>query len=260
MNRKKDIAVLIVVPCFNEEHRLKTEAFLRFSIDNPNIHFLFVNDGSTDNTAQILRDLCQENHSLNYISFDANRGKAEAVRQGVLFAQNELDQYDFIGFLDADLSTPLFEINNFISAIALLENIKFVLGIRVIRLGAIIEQNRIRYYLSRIFANLAGLVLNESLFDTQCGAKLIHTSVAPRLFEEAFISKWLFDVELIARFKILFSGQPDHVILEHPLEEWRGIKGSKIKKRHFLNVPYHLIKIWFKYRKDIKKSQPLTKQ
>ena len=100
---------LIVVPCYNESKRLKQEEFLAFVQDNPDVEFLFANDGSRDNTLEVLQVLCDRHPSLHLYDIQPNGGKAEAVRKGMLYGAEHLSP-DYIAFWDADLATPLNEI------------------------------------------------------------------------------------------------------------------------------------------------------
>jgi glycosyltransferase involved in cell wall biosynthesis len=243
----KAIKVLIIVPCYNEEKRLQTNSFVQFAIDNPNIHFLFVDDGSRDETAVVLKELCDKLKHSDCLILDSNVGKAEAIRSGVLSLYEKSEDYEFIGYLDADLSTPLDEIIDFLEVIGKNGNIRFLMGIRVARMGAKVHRKKSRHYIGRIFATAVSLLLREPIYDSQCGAKLIHSSVADELFREKFITKWLFDVELIFRLKALSPDFKD-IIFEHPLKKWTDVGGSKLKTKDFLNAPVELFRIWRRYR------------
>jgi len=242
--------ILIIVPCYNEASRLDTNAFYEFSLNNPNVHFLFVNDGSTDNILQLLQILCNKHNNLNYITSANNVGKAEALRSGVMSIKNK-EQYNFIGYFDADLSVPLNEIQAFLEVIKKREKTKFIFGMRIARLGAKINRNLLRHYLGRVFATFVSIILKEPIYDSQCGAKLIHSSIIFKLFEKPFISKWLFDVELLSRFKMLYPNYMNQIV-EYPISEWNEISGSKLKIKHYLLAPFELFKIWLKYRKFLK--------
>ena len=74
---------LIVIPCYNEANRLNKDAFLSFVLNNEDIEFLFVNDGSTDDTLSMLQTFSTENNKIHYLDLAKNGGKAEAVRQGI---------------------------------------------------------------------------------------------------------------------------------------------------------------------------------
>lgn len=249
------IKVLIVIPCYNEQFRLKVESFLQFTNNNSNIHFLFVDDGSKDLTAKILKDLCHKIKNADFLVLNKNVGKGEAIRSGILAYESNLKNYDFIGYIDADLSVPLKEINNFLLTIQKNKNIKFILGARIARLGANINRNTSRHYLGRIFATVVSFILKEPVYDSQCGAKLIHYSIAIELFKDKFISKWFFDVELLIRGKVIFPNYND-MIYEHPLTNWTEVPGSKLKFKNFLYAPFELFKIWNNYHKSLKNVLP----
>jgi dolichyl-phosphate beta-glucosyltransferase len=221
--------VAIVVPCFNEEKRLPLDSFKSFSQKYPHITFCFVNDGSKDNTSKILKD-----SGLRVLDLEQNVGKAEAVRTGVINMANE--GYQWIGFWDADLATPLEEIPRFLEKG---QNSKFELitGARILRMGSFIQRKAHRHYLGRIFATLVSLSLKLPVYDTQCGAKLFSNNLTGELFSTPFRSKWFFDVELLFRLK------DKSLVYEYPLNQWADISGSKLKLWDFIKVPYELYKI-----------------
>jgi len=233
----------IIVPCYNEELRLEVEPFLDFADGHPDIHFLFVDDGSKDQTTNVLAKLCKQSNQLNYITLEENVGKAEAVRKGILKCS---ENYSIVGYLDADLATPLEEM---IRLLHIFEsrNTKFLLASRVKRLGTKINRKPLRHILGRIFATLTSLLVELPVYDSQCGAKWINSEVALTIFKEPFISKWLFDVELLFRMKkYLPSDVPN--ILEVPLYYWIEKGESKIKFTDTFNFPIELLRIALKYK------------
>lgn len=236
----------IVVPCYNEAERLNVNAFIEFVKSNDLIDFLFVNDGSKDETIRVLEKL-QSNYpdKIMVLDLKKNQGKAEAVRQGMLhmFA---LKKYKYVGFWDADLATPLIEINRLLFA-STYSDFKIVLASRLKRLGANVERKRLRHLLGRVFSTFASLILNLPVYDTQCGAKLFHHSTET-LFNEKFITKWLFDIEILARYRNLYGIDKALVDLyEYPISTWKEIGGSKLKSSHMLKVPIELLRIKQKY-------------
>lgn len=238
----------IIVPCYNEEKRLPVEAFLFFVGKNKDIQFLFVNDGSKDNTLEILTNLSSKTGRILMLDLQNNRGKAEAVRQGMLHAVENLNS-DYIGFWDADLATPLNEIERFIDCFQK-NDCQMVMGCRLMRLGANVKRKKSRHYLGRFFATAASIILKLQVYDTQCGAKLYKSNIVSPLFEKPFISNWIFDVELLARYITIF-GLEDAAkkIFEYPLPSWEDIAGSSIKIKDFLRAPVELWKIKRKYLK-----------
>ena len=237
---------IIVIPCYNEGDRIDVQEFIRFINDNSCFNFLFINDGSTDNTEDVIRGLNRlypERFLVKNLS--NNSGKAEAVRQGFLeaFKMN----YEYIGFLDADLATPLSAINILCDYLKQ-EKISIVIGSRVRLLGRKIERNPIRHYIGRVFATFASFILDVPIYDSQCGAKIFKNNAhLKRVFSQPFWVKWIFDVEILGRFKLL-NDNLEQCIIEYPLEAWRDIKGSKIKLKDFLKAPYELFKLWLLFR------------
>jgi len=253
-NNQNIVKVLIIIPCYNEESRLKIESFHQFADKNSNLHFLFVDDGSSDLTARIIKDLCKKTKNADYLILNKNVGKGEAIRRGVLAYESKLNDWEFIGYLDADLSVPLEEINNSLSTLQENENISFLLGARISRLGAHINRTARRHYIGRVFATLVSLILKEPVYDSQCGFKLIKSTMAIELFKDEFISKWLFDVELLFRWKIIFPNYIDS-LYEQPLMNWTEVSGSKLKFKDFLSAPFGLFTIWNSYRKSLRNAE-----
>ncbi|MDR1341802.1 MAG: glycosyltransferase [Prevotellaceae bacterium] len=239
---------IIVIPCYNEEKRLRSHDFLDFVQVHPDVTFLFVNDGSKDNTLVMLQNLSRQSAKLMLLNLPKNAGKAEAVRQGVMYILQKWQPHR-IGFWDADLSTPLNEIECFIQQMEKY-GCSMVIGTRIKRLGAKVYRKTTRFLLGRMFATVAAYMMNLPVYDTQCGAKLFKTQLAASLFQLPFISKWLFDVELLARY-IQLSGIPTvcRQVYEYPVYEWQDIGGSKLKLVDFLSAPMELWKIWRTYIK-----------
>ena len=240
--------IALVVPCYNEENRLPTEDFVEFVRSDPQVRFIFVDDGSTDNTLRHIESLRADfPRNIDVLSTDTNKGKAEAVRLGVLFADRSLN-CELIGFWDADLSTPLTELRRFQEVFQANKTCEFVSGARILRMGSDISRHWYRHYLGRALATGSSIALNLPYYDTQCGAKVFRKGAARTLFEEPFLSQWLFDIELIFRLKSAVS--PDRcqfVFHELPLTVWRDVHGSKLSVRDVVKAPYELFRIWRHY-------------
>lgn len=241
----------IIVPCYNESMRFIGQEFIDYAKDNKEVYFIFVDDGSTDDTKEKISVLCRSNpEQIMCLSLQKNHGKAEAVRHGFLQAI-EMD-FANIGFWDADLSTPLRFINRFCE---LLDNhgITGVMGSRVKLLGRRIERRALRHYVGRVFATLASLVLGIAVYDTQCGAKVFAVNNdLKRVFSKPFRVKWTFDVEILARYKLIYKDiQPnivENTFVEYPLEQWIHVSGSKVRTRDFMVAVVELIKIFLLLR------------
>lgn len=237
----------IIIPCYNEEERLDVARFCDFASPSHSITFLFVNDGSTDSTLRLLESLKGSAPTkFAVLNLQQNRGKAEAVRQGFLAA---VDSHpDYVGFWDADLATPLHTISDFLDVAESRPELEMIIGSRVKLLGRKIERRPSRHYLGRIFATAVSTILGVEVYDTQCGAKLFRASSSINaLFQQPFHSRWIFDVEIIARLIQARRGkelrQPEHVIYEFPLTEWTDMPGSKLKYSDFIRAAWELYRI-----------------
>ena len=230
----------IVVPCYNEGNRLCVPAFLDF-LKNSSHSIFFVNDGSVDNTLEVSKTIQSKfPKKVAVLNLSENSGKAEAVRQGI-FAALEDPEYDCIGYLDADLATPLTEVDFLLSHLK--DEIQVVIGSRVKRLGSHIKRYAFRHYLGRIFATMASVTLDLEVYDSQCGAKIFRKETAKKLFSKPFESRWLFDLELLYRLKNDHPKNFNEVILEVPLRTWQEKGDTRIRFLDFITAPIELLKI-----------------
>ena len=242
----------IIVPCFNEERRLQTERFLAFAAAHEDVHLLFVDDGSTDGTRAVLEGMqAKADGRIDVLVLEQNGGKAEAVRRGVRHAAT--GAVETFGYWDADLSTPLDQILPFADLLDERPELLVVMGSRVKLLGRAIERQAARHYLGRVFATCASLVLRLPVYDTQCGAKLFRNTHGTRwAFRTPFLSRWLFDVELLARLGLLGKRRAAYdthtCVYEKPLPVWRDIAGSKLKLRDWVKASWELVRIGCRYR------------
>ena len=206
---------IVVVPCYNESKRLRQDDFLHYVEQNDDVAFLFANDGSRDNTLEVLQELTAKHERLLMLDIQPNGGKAEAVRKGMLYAAEQYKP-DYIAFWDADLATPLDEIEPMVKWAD--KGYDAVMGLRLMRLGAKVKRKTMRHYLGRCFATVASMMLKLPVYDTQCGSKLFRREVVEAIFQEQFITRWLFDVELLARYKQRYGvEQAIQKIYEYPL-------------------------------------------
>ena len=245
------IQTCIVVPCYNESTRLPAAEFIHFLDSNHEVCFLFVNDGSTDATLPMLHQLCAT-HPGRLFCFDLNlnHGKAEAVRLGMIRAIDDL-QPTFVGFWDADLATPLDAIPSFVEKLTGDEHLQMVFGARIRLLGRQVHRKLTRHYIGRLFATTVSFVLRMPIYDTQCGAKLFRsTPTLSAVLTEPFLSRWIFDVEIIARFIQAAKGDRTVVenwIFELPLMRWEDVAGSKLHPFDFLHAIGDILAIHQKY-------------
>jgi glycosyltransferase involved in cell wall biosynthesis len=222
----------LIIPCYNEARRLDTASMLTL-LDDDQLELLFVDDGSTDSTREILEQLALgHGDKVGLLALDKNLGKAEAVRRGLVIAcESGAEQ---VGYLDADLATPPHEIQR-LARVMSTGTAQVVVGARVALLGHKIERSAMRHYLGRVFATMASTTLRLAIYDTQCGAKLFR--VTPTLVDAIatpFLSRWAFDVELIGRMRCGSENTPAIAagdFWEEPLRVWRDVEGSKLAPR-----------------------------
>jgi glycosyltransferase involved in cell wall biosynthesis len=241
----------VVLPCFDEERRLDPGRLLAFVDACPDAALVLVDDGSRDGTLALLRELeAQRPGRIEAVALPANRGKAEAVRHGVLHALARRPTY--VGYWDADLATPLDLVPDFVRVLDEHPQIELVMGARVALLGRAIERHLHRHYVGRLGATLISAVLGIPVYDTQCGAKLLRADAARALFEQPFAAGWTFDVELLARLARGRAAQgrapAAEAIYELPLPVWRDVPGSKLRPADYLRAARDLWRIHRRYR------------
>ena len=238
----------VVIPCYNEAERLLSAEFTDFIDKNSGYHLCFVNDGSKDNTLEVLYKLQKGREDfITVYDCEKNGGKAEAVRLGMLYMAQRAD-LDYIGFLDADLSTDLADFDDMASTI---ENsdFKIVSGSRISRMGANITKESARKVISMTINFIIRNILSMNFKDTQCGAKIFHKDVINLAFDKKFITKWLFDVEIFMRMRKHFGLDKARAMMcEKPLKRWIHADGSKLSMKDSIKIIGQLGQIAWFYR------------
>jgi glycosyltransferase involved in cell wall biosynthesis len=235
---------VIVIPCFNEEHRLDLQRLAGLA-GSGRVGLLFVDDGSADGTLPLLRGLSDASSAVDVLQLPRHLGKGEAVRRGLLHAVES--GASVAGYYDADLATPPEELLRLVSVLENRPDLSFVMAARVRLLGRTIVRGPLRHYLGRVFATLASVILELPVYDTQCGAKVFR--VTPALVEAVdrpFRSAWIFDLELIGRLsKLTRTAEPlpPAAFEEMPLQVWRDVAGSKIRLGDMVRALVDLVMI-----------------
>jgi dolichyl-phosphate beta-glucosyltransferase len=235
---------VIVVPCFNEARRLDVEAFRTFVQQAHGVDICFVDDGSTDDTSAMLDALAAAaSDRVHILRRPRNGGKGEAVRMGLRWATGE--GYALAAYLDADLAAPLDAARALFDVLTERPALAMAIGSRVKLLGWRITRSERRHYLGRVFATCASITLGLPIYDTQCGAKALRLApeVVPQL-DAPFLSRWLFDVELIARLRDAVGAER---LREVPLDVWEDPGGSSLRWTDFLKAPLELWRIRRRY-------------
>ena len=186
----------VIVPAYNEEARIRP-ALERIhawcAAAGGSFEIIVVDDGSTDATARVVEDCRAGRPAVAVIRLPVNAGKGAAVRTGVLAARG-----DAILFSDADLSTPIEELERLRAAMR--EGNDIVIASRGLPGSRIaVPQPWHRRLPGRLFPWLVRLHVTRRFRDTQCGFKLFTREAARALFEHLLTPGFAFDVEILYR-------------------------------------------------------------
>jgi dolichyl-phosphate beta-glucosyltransferase len=187
-------AYSIVIPAYNEGERLHAslEKVMRYADQQRwDAEVIVVNDGSRDNTAQVVEQMSQRYPAVRLIENPGNRGKGYSVRHGMLNARGDL-----LLFSDADFSSPIEEAPKLFAALQ--RGADVAIGSRwLARETQTQRQSLFRQLIGRVFNLLLRAVLGLDFSDTQCGFKAFTASAAQLLFPQQRIERWGFDPELL---------------------------------------------------------------
>ncbi|MDD5530419.1 MAG: glycosyltransferase family 2 protein [bacterium] len=190
----------IVIPAYNEEARIGNTLTLvakYFHARNTKFEVIVVDDGSIDNTIKELENWRSLHKEIRIISNGTNKGKGFAVKQGVLQAKG-----DYILITDADLSTPIEEIEHLVYRLK--NGYDIVIGSRGLKTSLIIEhENFLREIMGKIFNFIIRCVFSLKIHDTQCGFKCFKRECGVLLFKNLKINRFAFDVEILYLAKLM---------------------------------------------------------
>jgi glycosyltransferase involved in cell wall biosynthesis len=186
--------VTVILPVYNEAKYIARtcDTVLNFSLNNPDYHFILVNDGSTDKTRQVIEAKLAAtcNNNIELVSYPINRGKGYAVKTGVEYAQGE-----YVCFLDSDLAYSLEHLQLLVEK---LQYFDMVIGCRnLVAAKNLKGLSFSRKLAGKIFNILSRIILDLPFTDMQAGIKGFNKNVAKELFLYQGLSRFSFDVELI---------------------------------------------------------------
>jgi dolichyl-phosphate beta-glucosyltransferase len=238
-------SISIIFPIYNEEKRLYRcfGDIKKFNQKNKNLkkEYIFVNDGSLDNSYEIIKIFIKQNKKKNckykLINQITNRGKGYALRIG-----EKSSTYKWTLTVDADISVSLIQLNNWIK-----EN--YIKKSDIIYFGSRNHKNsRISFKLYRrlfglIFNLLINFFLDISLKDTQCGFKLYHKKLSKKIFKSINDDGFIHDLEIV-----LLSKKNHFSINELPVK-WNHVGGSKLNIiSDSIKMFYGIIRLSFKFK------------
>jgi len=209
----------VVIPAYNESARIRPtldEILRHVQEQNWDAEILVVNDGSSDDTAQIVREYGKSNPEVLLIENPGNRGKGYSVRNGMLHARG-----DICLFTDADLSSPITEARKLFEV--LVAGADIAIGSRWLRSELQTErQSLLRQAFGRIFNMVLRVILGLHFADTQCGFKAFRRDAAQRIFPLQRIERWGFDPE------ILFLARRAGLRVEEVPVVWAHSEGTRL--------------------------------
>lgn len=191
---KTMISLSVILPVYNESECINStfESVLEYSKSHPFYQFIFVNDGSTDDTQHILEKKIAEtgkDHHIYLISYEHNQGKGYAIKKGV-----ESSFGDYICFIDSDLAYSLSHVDFLADK---LESFDVVIGCRNKISDNFKRVKPLRLLAGKLFNWMTQGILSLKFSDVQAGLKGFRRHVALALFEKQTIKRFCFDVEII---------------------------------------------------------------
>ncbi|MBP8793965.1 MAG: glycosyltransferase [Lutibacter sp.] len=161
----------IIIPVFNEEDNLNRveislSKYLKIASKKTNV--LFINDGSTDDSQQLIESICSNNSNFSYIKFERNYGLSAAIFAGFKHVTSE-----FVGYIDADLQTNPEDFNVLLDEI---ENFELITGVRSSRKDSFVKNMS-----SRIANGIRRAFTNDGMDDTGCPLKVLKTDFAKNI-------------------------------------------------------------------------------
>lgn len=231
-------AYSIVIPAYNESARIRVtiDRILAHIAQNRwDAEVLIVNDGSTDDTAEIVRQYVAASPAVHLIENPGNRGKGYSVRNGILRAQGRM-----ILFSDADLSSPFEEAAKLFAALEAGADV--AIGSRWLRSELQTErQPLLRQLYGRLFNLLLRLILSLHYKDTQCGFKAFTDRAAHAIFPLQKIERWGFDPEIL-----YLAHQFGFRVQEVPVK-WAHREGTRLAPiRDGMRMGWEVLKIrWY---------------
>ncbi len=229
----------VVIPAYNEIARLEPSlrqviAYLREH--EPAAEIIVVDDGSTDGTADLAREVARDFDRLRVVELGVNRGKGAAVREGMLAARG-----DQVLFSDADLATPIEELAKLRASLA--AGYDIAIASRAVPGAEVqVHQNFLRESIGRSFNVIVRLIGLSGFKDTQCGFKLFTREAAHDLFARATVDGFAFDVE------VLLLAQGSYRVQEVPVV-WLHVEESKVSRLSGAKAFLDLVKLRFNHRK-----------
>ena len=243
----------IVIPAYNESRRIvpTLTRVLRYVAEQGwDAEIIVVNDGSRDDTAEMVRGFVERNPMMRLVENPGNHGKGYSVRNGMLQARGEV-----LLFSDADLSSPIEEAPKLFQALS--DGADVAIGSRWLRAELQTERQPVyRQFFGRIFNLILWVVLGLNFKDTQCGFKAFSRRAAEAIFPRQRIERWGFDPELI-----FLAQNHDLKVVEVPVRWAHDEKSTISPLRDGLRMFLEVLKIrWNSISGKYRSTDPISPQ
>jgi len=233
-------SITIIIPVHNEEKRLPT-TLLRIIEYCTSQHWdyevIIVEDGSTDGTVDVINDFTSKDSRITLISNKERLGKGRAIKHGVFAAEKK-----YVAYMDADLSADPSELKRLFQFI---DEFDIVVGSRILR-GELPPINRpfLRSFLSHCYSKLFRTMFRTvSVYDPQCGLKLLKSQAAHNLMSQIETRGFAFDCELLVNAPSLGLTTKEVPII------WEHCYGSKVSLLHeIMEMGKDLLSVWYRHK------------
>ena len=213
-------AVSVVIPCYNEAPRLERWRELITANAFLDWEWIFVNDGSRDNSREVLATMAWdlEPYGMRIVDLPRNCGKGAAVRAGFMAASRPC-----VGYVDADLAASPLVFQLYLDD-AVRQGRTLLVGIRLLTADRLVQRTLFRHILGRLYQTLFSCFLGSTIYDSQCGFKLLATAKARALAADMRCDGFAFDAELL----LLAQQRHDMHLREVPIA-WSERGGSSVR-------------------------------
>ncbi|MBC7472607.1 MAG: glycosyltransferase [candidate division SR1 bacterium] len=214
--------ITIIIPAYNEQDRIQNtlDEYGKYYQNHylNNYEIIVVLNGCKDETEAVIIESIKKYKNIKYLNFPAAIGKGGAIKEGLKIAKGEL-----VGYTDADNSTRPEILHRLFSALELTPSLDCIIGSREV-IGSVIKNKTLkRKIMSRAFNGLVNFYFNTGFKDTQCGAKVVRSSIIPKIMPNLLLSDMSFDVNFIVDVQ-----KAGGKILEMPIE-WEDDNNSTVK-------------------------------
>lgn len=245
MTRIDDKKAVLIIPCFNEDSRLQGQLISQF-ISDLGIDALFIDDGSTDRTVEMINALIVGKKDLfnkigihvSVLSIPKNVGKTNAIRTGLLCGSKQ--GYSHAIIQDIDFPYLSIDATNAINLGLQKEEHTIISGARVELAGSSVLRTPLRHWIGRTIATFIHIFITKNIYDPQSPCKVYNLNRVSPFLDSPFRTRWFGDLELIIRIR---NANETISIFEFPLTYWRDLPDGALGIRSSFKVILELCKL-----------------